>query len=324
MYWNEHERLRAKAATLYYMEGKSQREIAEKLQLSTSKVFRLIAEARSMGIVQINIIQPIMSCNSLETEFERRFNLREAIIINAQDDDNILQILGQAGADYLKRIVTPDDIIGISWGHTLFELVNQLQPFGIEGTKVVQLVGGLNNGAENLEAAELARRLSMVFNSSPVLLHCPAVVTNPEVKKGLLEDKNIKEILELGAKTTIALVGIGTISPDSILFKKGHLSSQWRAELIRRGAVGDVCMRFFMEDGSPCSSGLDDLIMGISLNSLKKVHSVICIAGGTHKAHAILGALKGNIPDVLVTDKATAEKIIELDEGGENENKRVI
>jgi len=212
--------------------------------------------------------------------------------------------------------VTPEDIIGVSWGHTLYELVNQLQPFGVEGTKVVQLVGGLNNGAQDVEAAELARRLSMVFNSSPVLLHCPAVVANPEVKKGLLEDNNIKQILELGKKATIALVGIGTTSPDSILFKKGHLSSQWHSDLVKRGAAGDVCMRFFMDDGSPCDSDLDELIMGIPLESLKKVRSVICIAGGIQKAQAILGALRGKIPDVLVTDKITADKVLELDGGG--------
>lgn len=320
MIWNDMERLLTKIASLYYIEGRTQKEIAEQLNLSPSKVFRILNEAKNMGIVQINIKQPIVSCNSLELEFERRFGLREAIIINIgqEDIDNLLSLLGQAACDYLKRIVTPEDIIGISWGQTLYEMVKQLQPFGVEGTRVVQLVGGINNGEENLEAVELARRLSKVFNSTPVLFYCPAVVANPEVKKGLLLDKNIKDVLEMSKNATIALVGIGTMDKESLLFKKGHLSSSWHSELLKRGAVGDVCMRFFKLDGTPCNEDLDDLIVGIELEDLKKVRTVICVAGGVNKAQAILGALKAKIPKVLVTDKMTAEKILELElKGGE-------
>jgi DNA-binding transcriptional regulator LsrR (DeoR family) len=313
MPWRDHERLLTKISTMYYIEEKSQQEIAESLKLSRSKVCRMLAEAKSAGIVQIVIKPPFSVCNDLEARFERQFNLREAVIINNHEDDNILMLLGQAGADYIKRITTADDIIGISWGQTLFHVVNQLQPFGISGTKVVQLVGGLSKGGQNVQAAELARRLGELFNSNPMLLHCPAVVTSPQVKQGLLEDENIKRVFDLGKSSTIALIGIGSMSIESQLFKHNHLNPEWHSLLTARGAVGDVCMRFYNKDGLPCCEELDELIMSISLENLKNIRTVICVAGGIEKAEAILGALKGGIPNVLITDKKTAEKILELE-----------
>lgn len=315
MQWNDHERLRAKAAMLYYNEGMSQRDIAQRLQISPSKVFRLLADAKSSGVVQISIKQPISSCGDLEAEFERRYNLKEAIIINAFDDDNVLAALGQAAADYLKRIVSSDDIIGISWGRSLLETVNHLQPFGVEGTKVVQLVGGLNDKVQGVEAFDLSRRLAGIFGSAPELLHCPAVVTNPSVKEGLLQDIKISRVFELAKNATIALVGIGTTLPDSTLFRKSHIPFSWQRVLIDQGAVGDVCMRFFLEDGSYCNSGLDEIIMGICPEDLKNIKTVIGVAGCVEKALPLLGALRGSITDVLVTDKTTAKKVLELDRG---------
>ncbi len=319
----DYERLLTKVAVLYYNQEKSQQDIAELLQLSRSKVCRMLAEAKKIGIVQISIKPSVTFCDDIETQFERKFGLREAIVINNIDEENILMLLGQAGANYLKRIVCPEDILGISWGQTVFNVINQLESFGVSGTKIVQLIGGLNNAGQNVQAVELARRLGEFFSSNPQLLHCPAVVTSAQVKNGLIADENIKRVFELGEKSTIALLGIGSMSKESELFKNNHLSTDWHRELTKLGAVGDICMRFYNKNGKTCCKELDAQVMGITLNNIKKIKTVICIAGGIEKAQAILGALKGEIPNVLITDKITAEKILQLDgkEGNSGEGK---
>lgn len=47
-----------RAARLYYVEGRSQREVAERLQLSRSAVSRIIIAAREQGIVEFRIEIP--------------------------------------------------------------------------------------------------------------------------------------------------------------------------------------------------------------------------------------------------------------------------
>lgn len=315
MQWRDNDRLLTKVANLYYNEEKSQREIADKLKLSKSKVCRILRDAKLNGVVQIIIKSPLSVCNDLEEKFERLFQLREAIIVNDDGDKNNINNLlsvGQAGADYLRRIVSPKDIIGISWGQTLLSLVNQLVPYEASGTKIVQLVGGLNNGTQNVQATELTRRLGNILNGETHLLHCPAVVTSSQVKEGLLEDKNIRNVFDLGVKSTIALFGIGTVDTDSELFKSNTLSQSWYTDLKEKGAVGDVCMRFYDINGKPCCPELDSVIMGMSIDNIKKIKTVVCIAQGEIKAEAILGALKGGIPDILITNKSTASKILQI------------
>ena len=48
-----------KVATLFYQEGYSQRQIAEKTRLSKSKVSRLLKKARENGIVKVDLSRRI-------------------------------------------------------------------------------------------------------------------------------------------------------------------------------------------------------------------------------------------------------------------------
>lgn len=304
-----HERLLAKIAHNYYIEEMSQRQIADTLSLSYAKVSRMLAEAKRMGMVQVNIKYPVDTNQKLESKIEKEFGLREAIIVRTTKE-NRLRMMGQAGADLLARLATPKDVIGVSWGYTLLHVVNQLSAAHKTGAEVVQLVGGLNGGGQNVQAVELAKRLGQIYDSDPNMLYCPAVVANPVVKKGLMEDESITHVMELWSKVTISLIGIGSMSKDSVLFKEHHLSDHWFDHLQERNAVGDMCMRFFDEAGQACSRELDDVLMGVSLEEMDKIKTVICVAGGPEKAKAIIGAMRTGIPDVLVTDYDTAKAML--------------
>jgi DNA-binding transcriptional regulator LsrR (DeoR family) len=73
------------------------------------------------------------------------------------------------------------------------------------------------------------------------------------------------------------------------------------------GAVGQVNLRFIAEDGSPVISELDELVVGVTLEQLKKADGVMAVAGGRSKYMAIRAALRGGWVNTLVTDLATAE-----------------
>lgn len=305
-----YERLLSKIASYYYIEEKSQAQIADMLGLSKSKVFRMLSQAKEMDIVQISIKHPINTCNELEMQFEKVFNLREAIIINDNSNEGNLYELGQAGADYLGRVVTAKDVIGISWGNTLLHVVDRLQSQKVNNVEVVQLVGGFNNSGQNVQAVDLTRRVGNIFNAQPSILYCPAVVTSTDVKKGLIADENIVKVMNKWNTVTIGLVGIGSMSPNSILFKENHLSEKWHKKLMNKNIVGDLCMRFYDIDGNNCSDDLNRYIMGIEWETLRNIRTLVCVAAGIDKAEAILGALNSKIPNVLITNKTTAQEIL--------------
>ena len=81
-------------------------------------------------------------------------------------------------------------------------------------------------------------------------------------------------------------------------------------ELVKLGAVGDICLHFFDKDGRALHSSLEDRVIGITLEQLRGVRRVVGVAGGHRKVDAILGALRGALIDVLITARFTAEKLV--------------
>jgi DNA-binding transcriptional regulator LsrR (DeoR family) len=67
------------------------------------------------------------------------------------------------------------------------------------------------------------------------------------------------------------------------------------------------------------STPLDDRVIGMSLDRLHQVKRAVALAGGKRKLAAIRGALLGGLVNVLITDRFTAQHLIEqkdLPQGG--------
>jgi deoxyribonucleoside regulator len=62
----------------------------------------------------------------------------------------------------------------------------------------------------------------------------------------------------------------------------------------------------------PISSSLMDRVIGIDLSTLSKAKRVVGIAGGIRKTAAIHAALKAKRINVLITDRATAERLLKF------------
>ena len=79
------------------------------------------------------------------------------------------------------------------------------------------------------------------------------------------------------------------------------------------GAVGDVMLRFFDENGNgePFKE-FNDRVMAISEENLAHIDTRIAIAVGEEKAKAILGALRGKRINVLITDISCVNKMLSI------------
>src|SRR3954468_13561446 len=77
-------RLALRAATLYYLDGLTQAEVAARLGVSRPTAGRLIARAKADGLVRIEVVVPPDVGDDLhaaeERELERTFGLTEAVI----------------------------------------------------------------------------------------------------------------------------------------------------------------------------------------------------------------------------------------------------
>jgi len=240
--------------------------------------------------------------------------LKDAVVVDCpSEEDSMVRDLGVATAYFVETTVKAGTTIGISsWSRSLFAMVDALHPGDYcRCGKVVQILGGVGNAGAQHQAMYLAQRLAAAIGANAVLLQAPGVVGSADARRILQRDPSVREATELFEHLDLALVGIGSMEPSRLLSSSGNVfSPKERAELSRLGAVGDICFRFFDAQGEPIKSPLMQRVIGIEPSSLKRVKRVVGVAGGRRKVAAILGALRGDWIDVLITDQRAAEALL--------------
>src|SRR6188472_316157 len=173
-------RLITRVARLYHEGGVKQPEIAERLGLSQPKVSRLLRQALEIGLVRISVGVPTGAFPEMEELLEARYELREAIVIDADSDDEagVLRGLGSAAAYFLETTLRSGDVVGISsWSSTLLATVDAMHPVvSAQGTRVVQILGGVGSPSAEIHANHLTRRLAELIRGEALFLPAPGVV----------------------------------------------------------------------------------------------------------------------------------------------------
>ncbi len=307
-------RLMTKVARLYYQQELGQREIAAQLDISQASVSRLLRRAEQEHIVRTTITPPQGVFAEMETALEHRYSLKEAIVVDCEDEDEgVLRDLGPAAAYYIETTVKPDEVIGVSsWSATLLAVVDAMNPLPRSmKTHVVQILGGMGNPAAEEHANHLTSRLAALVHGQAHFLPAPGVVSSTVALSALLGDTFVQETMQYFDRVTLALVGIGSVSPSRLLASSGNVFSERELEILReRGAVGDVCLRFYDAHGQPVVTALDKQVISMTLEQLKRVKRSVGVAGGARKYEAIRGAVEGGWINVLITDRCTAEKLL--------------
>lgn len=307
-------RLLSKVSSMYYEQKYNQQEIANRLHLSRPKVSRLLKQAREIGIVQISVLSPNNSFVELENALEDTYHLKEALIVDSEEeisDKIIKKQIGSAAADYLHRTISEGETIGVTWGTTLQAMVDAMPSKQVDNTHVVQALGGVGPPEAKAHATDISRRLSQLLKSKLTLLPAPGIVDSKEAKQVLLADRKVKGALDLFSTIDTLYVGIGALKTNPVLDRDHEeLPPKLYEKITHSNAVGDIALRFFDKNGKEIDSPLKDLVIGISIEELKKIKTVVGIAGGSQKVDVIHGALKNNLIDVLITDQQTAQKLV--------------
>lgn len=310
-------RLLVRVAQMYYEEGANQSEIAEKLRISKATISRILSEAKEEGIVTVKVHNPISQENiEIEKEMERRFALKEVIIIpsNSQNTLDIKKDLAKVAAGYLERIIKQGQSIGISMGSTLKEIPPYIKNQRSNDFTFIPLLGGIGQINIDLHPNQIAQEFAKKFKGNYKLLHAPAIVENMKAKEAFIKDSHVQAILNMGENVHIGVFGIGSLSNTSTLLKSGYYSNEDIKSLRDRGAVGDISSRFINEKGQGEIFEFNNRVIGLSLEKIKNIPLSVGIAGGEEKAQPILAVLRGGYINVLITDLMAAQRILTLDD----------
>ena len=312
-------RMITKVAQMYHERGIKQVDIAEILHISQPRVSRLLKRASELGIVRTIVVVSQGIHTDVEAALEQRYGLVEAVVVDVEGDaTDILAGIGSAGAAYLESTLIGGERIGISpWSQTLLSVVERMHPLRPAGAdNVVQLIGGMGVTSAQAQANRLLGDLAQILGANATFVPAPGLVSDPNIRDGLLNDPAMEAVATEWTSLTMALVGIGSLPPSDFLRRSGNaVDPTDQAKLLAAGAVGDVCHRFFDIAGNAVSSDLDNRVLGIGTDTLRAVPRRVGLAGGPTKHHAIRAAIIGGWVNVLITDIATAQALLNTESG---------
>jgi len=310
----EKEKLLLRMAYMYYKQNMDLKEIGEQFNISYATVSRFLKEGRKSGLIEIKINHPIIRLLDLEAKLKNAFNLKDVVSVNTSNIEanySIKNLVSIEAANYLMDILKDGDMLGISWGSTICQVVNNFSGNKKIKVDVIQLNGNLSNIPIELNSSDLVRRMKDMFTGSYYFINSEAIVDNQETKNLLVENIVLKKTILLFNNINIALIGIGAFNKKSIQdLYINYMKNDEIMELLNKNIVGETCFNFFDSNGNIIDIELNKRTITINKNSLKNINNKIMVASGVEKTEAIIGALKAKIINTLITDSLTLENIL--------------
>ncbi len=304
-------RNRMRIAWMYYVEGLTQNEIADRLGIGRVTVVRNINEALKQREVKIWITGDVAECLDLEAQLKEKYSLIDAVVVpEPSNPENTSKVIGNAAGMYITDQLTDNFCLGVGWGATLYASLQTLSPRELSGVEVVSMLGGIVQ-ARRFNPAEFAWQFANTVGANCYLLAAPAVVDSEDTRKALIERCGLDDVLARSEKMDMALLSVGTMSQQSTSFRFGFFTEEERLSLEQNGAVGDLLYNFFDKHGHIVDHPINRRVMSMPVERLKTVPKRVMISGGNDKVEALRGGIKLVNANVLITNEATARQLVD-------------
>lgn len=312
--WSGAASLRLRAAWLYYNQGLTQKDVAEKLGISRSTVIRMLDEALKRSEVQIWISEGVDTCVELAIGLEKALGLDEAIVVpsnGGEKAETIARNVGLALGQFLSDAVPDNATIGVGWGRTMTASLSSFRPPRRENVKVVSLLGGIV-AVHQTNPLDYTWRLASQLGAECYMFLAPLMVDSVATKRALVEDCGLKTLYELAENLDLAIVSCGDIGPHSTSLSEGFISRETLDELVAAGCVCDTMFNFLDENGNSVDHPINERAMAIDLDTLRKARHIVLASGGAHRAVAIRATIRRIGCNTLITDEAAASELLRL------------
>ncbi len=298
----------------YYIQHMNQKDIAKEEGISVPTVSRMINRAIESGYVKISIDYSFLSEEELAEEVGRVFGLAKVIIVPVVLDDPQAVLLDtcKAAASLLQDQLTSGAVIATAWGNTMKCLASCIDHLDARDVKVVQLNGRCADVEAAQGADDMVRALIAATGGQGYTIPSPVIVDDIQTAGLLRNDSGIKAILDLAARSDLAIFSTGRMDQDSIMAKSGFLDHGLFETLQARGAVGDIASGYFDFEGNIVDQDLADRRISLPLDQLRAIPLKICVAAGKDKAAVLHGAIKGGFVDCLVADEGLGRALLAL------------
>lgn len=296
-----------RVSRLYYELGETQEAIAALIGVTRPQVSRLLKEARAQGVVEIRIVDRGAVESPAADALKARFGLRAVHLAPTLDGPPELtrRRVGRLAGEVLRGALRDGMVVGIGDGAAVSAVADELEPgtSQVDAT-FVPLCGGFWRAGAGVEPF---RRIAETLGATVQALHAPGLLDDATVRDALCAHAGVRSVIEFWARLDAALYGIGGPA-----WSEAAVGAEALAEIRNGQAVGEVLIAPFSIDGRFAAESLRARTIAFDARSLANISLAIGVADGPGKVAPILGALRGSLMNVLVTDVRTAEAVLNL------------
>jgi len=305
------EQLAVKVARCYYELGMTQQEIAQSLLIGRARVIRLLAEARTRGLVTIRIESPLLENVELGEALASQFSLKsvDVCLSHASDEHTLAEQVGAAAGSVLLRHLRDGMTIGLGWGITLKKLVSRIDHRATRNISVVSLLGSLTRRS-SVTRFEATTSLAAKLNAECLYLPAPIVCDTEATRKLLMDQPLFQEIHQIALNSDLAVVSIGGL--DSATIREVDLVTDAEIKSVSKsGAIGNFLGYYIDGNADLIDHAINRRIIGISGADFRPIPRRLMVSAGQNKVRALRAVLTKGLVTDLVTDQDTAKALLE-------------
>jgi DNA-binding transcriptional regulator LsrR (DeoR family) len=302
----------ARAGWLYYIAGNTQDEIARKLGVSRQTAQRLVSLAVSEKLIKVRLDHPIGRCIELSERLRAAYGLQMCEVAPADPGSSSETIgVAEAATAELERYLVSQHplIIAMGTGRMLRAMAEQVSPMDCPQHKVISLVGNIApDGSASL--FDVVSRISERVKAPHYPMPLPVIANTVHEKNLLLNQKTLRNVIELAKQADITFVGVGTVDEEAALLRDGFVRPDEIRALVRAGAVGEITGWAFNLEGQLIEGLTNDRVLSVPLER-PTTKTVIGVAMAVPRLRAVKGAMRGKLINGLITNERMAELLLE-------------
>lgn len=268
-----------------------------------------ITEAGRLLLEELEpLVQDLFGLTDLEEKLRNHFGLKQLVIVPGDSDSSSYtkKELGRAAASVLRKYIGRDEIIAVTGGSTMAEIANRLTAPSMQpkGHLFVPARGGIGESVE-MQANTIASIMAKKTGGQYRLLHVPDHLSE-DAFQTLSQEPNIQEIISVIRSARIVIHGIGEAN---IMSRRRRMNAETMDRLQQEGALAEAFGYYFDSNGRMVHKMPT---VGLRIEDIEAMDTIIGVAGGKSKGAAIAAVLKFGHEDILVTDEAAATEVLKF------------
>ncbi|SMP56418.1 DNA-binding transcriptional regulator LsrR, DeoR family [Sphaerochaeta associata] len=305
-------------AVAYYLNGRRQKEIADEYGVSHVQVGKYLKLAHDRGIVEININPPYVTKDEQKRYsllFKEIYGLPELVLVpGANSEKHMYSFLVEGASEYLLRSFPKSQTnVGFGLGRTM----NEISSYKVRTTD-------RRNSWRYYPVLNYNLICNRTLDDKLDYFDYRNITENFIRFWGGQTDRNFMELVrqeinqesptfdvtEYWNSLDIIIGGIGVPFSREPNVRKAMFGEKITGELRGKDITGDYLNYFFDTEGNVYEPIMHGRQM-MPWNKIQAVKHKIAIAAGYQKVASIIGLLKCQTVDTLITDVSTARNILE-------------